>query len=547
MENLTLIKPEKVQNIINKFCYTIGMIPTSYKMSLTYEGQILAIGHYLEETVIPALNNNAEAVAELQSLFVQLKDYVETYFDNLDVQEEINNKLDKMVQDGTLQEIITSYLKVNGILAFDSIDDMKNSDNLIDGSFVRTYGYNKLNDKKGAFYKIRQIKNTDVVDNINIIAIKNNNLIAELMNENEYILKSFGTADHLGIGNETVTKAGSTFSSCVASIRANRKYTLPNDIVSPGIFTPTTSKESSLYSSRDSVALFVANEGRPAYLEVLNCEYTENSVTYPADSNITNIEIGMIIDTSDKYSGIIIEIDKNNNKFIIEDSWYKNGEKGIPTGSYIVGQITKLWTSNTIVKLKEDMPQKLAVGEEMDLDNYKQDGNMVGHDVVTSGPQGADIAYLARTGFPVVGTENVGKLENGFVSQNVNTSFSSRSNEKKKTLLMSFNSDGQQTQDSFQLLNDGTCTNIKNQVQILTADNQEAPARCKYWIFKPTENINYTLPNISEDPDYWNNREFIFVNRSNYNVTLSNGYTITPFNSAIFITLENLWIRIFPE
>ena len=82
MENLNLIKPEKVQNIINKFCYTIGMIPTSYKVSLTYEEQIIAIGHYLEETVIPALNNNAEAVAELQSLFIQLKDYVENYFDN---------------------------------------------------------------------------------------------------------------------------------------------------------------------------------------------------------------------------------------------------------------------------------------------------------------------------------------------------------------------------------------------------------------------------------------------------------------------------------
>ena len=106
MENLTLIKPEKVQNIINKFCYTIGMIPTSYKVSLTYEEQIIAIGHYLEETVIPALNNNAEAVAELQSLFVQLKDYVENYFTNLDVQEEINNKLDQMVATGELQNLL---------------------------------------------------------------------------------------------------------------------------------------------------------------------------------------------------------------------------------------------------------------------------------------------------------------------------------------------------------------------------------------------------------------------------------------------------------
>lgn len=110
MENLNLIKPEKVQNIINKFCYTIGMIPTSYKMSLTYEEQILAIGHYLETTVYPAINNNAEALAELQNLFLDLKNYVDNYFDNLDVQEEINNKLNQMAQDGTLEKIINQNI-----------------------------------------------------------------------------------------------------------------------------------------------------------------------------------------------------------------------------------------------------------------------------------------------------------------------------------------------------------------------------------------------------------------------------------------------------
>ena len=126
MENLNLIKPEKVQNIINKFCYTIGMIPTSYKVSLTYEEQIIAIGHYLEETVIPALNNNAEAVAELQSLFVQLKDYVENYFTNLDVQEEINNKLDNMAQSGELAELIHK------------LDDFSNSNKINTGNNLLT-------------------------------------------------------------------------------------------------------------------------------------------------------------------------------------------------------------------------------------------------------------------------------------------------------------------------------------------------------------------------------------------------------------------------
>ena len=89
MSNLNMITPLTVQGIINKFCYTIGMLPTSYKQSLTYEEQLIAIGHYLETTVYPAINNNATALAELQQLFVALHDYVNNYFDNLDVQEEI--------------------------------------------------------------------------------------------------------------------------------------------------------------------------------------------------------------------------------------------------------------------------------------------------------------------------------------------------------------------------------------------------------------------------------------------------------------------------
>ena len=100
MADLNMIKPIGVQNLINKFCCTIGMLPTSYKESLTYEEQILAIGHYLETTVYPAINNNAEALTELQGLFVALEDYVNNYFDNLDVQEEINNKLDDMAESG---------------------------------------------------------------------------------------------------------------------------------------------------------------------------------------------------------------------------------------------------------------------------------------------------------------------------------------------------------------------------------------------------------------------------------------------------------------
>ena len=50
-----------------------------------------------------------ETIDEYIAKFVELKDYVDTYFENLDVQEEINNKLDEMAESGVLEQIITEY------------------------------------------------------------------------------------------------------------------------------------------------------------------------------------------------------------------------------------------------------------------------------------------------------------------------------------------------------------------------------------------------------------------------------------------------------
>lgn len=81
------------------FCMTIGALPTSYLESMSYYEMLAWLCKYLENTINPAINNNAEALKELQ-------EYVANYFDNLDVQEEINTKLDEMADDGTLAQII---------------------------------------------------------------------------------------------------------------------------------------------------------------------------------------------------------------------------------------------------------------------------------------------------------------------------------------------------------------------------------------------------------------------------------------------------------
>lgn len=160
---------KKVETIkpFTRFLMTIGELPSSYLVSMTYEEQLLWFCNFLQNTVIPTVNNNAEAVIELQ-------EFVSNYFENLDVQEEINNKLDEMAESGELTEIIAEYLSLAALFCYDTIADMAASENLDNGSSVYCLGKDTYNDGKGAFYKIREITSGDTVDGYNIVAITNN-------------------------------------------------------------------------------------------------------------------------------------------------------------------------------------------------------------------------------------------------------------------------------------------------------------------------------------------------------------------------------------
>ena len=123
-----------------------------------------------------------DANDELIDAFNTLENYVDNYFENLDVQEEINNKLDEMAESGQLTDIIAQYLQLAGILAYNTLDDLENAENLVAGSFTRIYGKVTYNDGYGAFYKIRALINTDVIDGDNLVALVNYpTLVAEKM------------------------------------------------------------------------------------------------------------------------------------------------------------------------------------------------------------------------------------------------------------------------------------------------------------------------------------------------------------------------------
>lgn len=79
--------------------------------------------------VIDSQNNVGQEVENLSNNFIQLKDYVDNYFENLDVQEEINNKLDQMAESGELTELLMHYFNVDK-----SLIDLSNKTNKLAGA-----------------------------------------------------------------------------------------------------------------------------------------------------------------------------------------------------------------------------------------------------------------------------------------------------------------------------------------------------------------------------------------------------------------------------
>ena len=188
MEN-PKIKPEIAP--FKKLCMSIGAIPTSFQDSMDYYECMLWLIKYLENTIIPVVNNNGEAVAELQDLYITLKNYVENYFENLDVQDEINNKLDTMVEDGSLQEIISEYLNAVAIKFFNTVNDMKNDENLSSGNVIRTLGFYSISDGGSALYIIREPLQNEEPNEIETFALQNN-LIAQIIMSENMNAKQFG-------------------------------------------------------------------------------------------------------------------------------------------------------------------------------------------------------------------------------------------------------------------------------------------------------------------------------------------------------------------
>ena len=124
------------------------------------------------------MNEIIKSVNNMDKVIKEYVDYIDHYFENLDVQEEINNKLDDMADSGELAEYIAQYANLPCIHAYATIADMASSENLVDGSYARAMSKTVAGTGDGFYYKIRTRIEADDPDGENLVAI-GDDLVAE--------------------------------------------------------------------------------------------------------------------------------------------------------------------------------------------------------------------------------------------------------------------------------------------------------------------------------------------------------------------------------
>lgn len=78
------------------------VLPLVYDDSLSY--------YELLSRVVAYLNNTMENVSELGEAYQQLEDFLNSYLDSHNIEEAVNDRLDEMVEDGTLDDIVSEAL-----------------------------------------------------------------------------------------------------------------------------------------------------------------------------------------------------------------------------------------------------------------------------------------------------------------------------------------------------------------------------------------------------------------------------------------------------
>ena len=170
------------------------VLPLVYDDTLSYYELLCKVVDYLNKTMedVDTLHGD---VVNLHSAYVQLQDYVNTYFDNLDVQEEINNKLDDMVESGTMSLLLAGVVGYSGVTAVASSDDFTDHAKIY---VLMTDGYmyywnGSAWTKSGLYYpNVTGLinANTNLINATNVASVLTNGKLSSLTGNTFYVVSS---------------------------------------------------------------------------------------------------------------------------------------------------------------------------------------------------------------------------------------------------------------------------------------------------------------------------------------------------------------------
>lgn len=107
----------------------------------------------------------------LQDAFNDLKSYVQDYFKNLDVQDEINNKLDNMINSGEMDAIFAKYFSIK--IPVLNVSKMIEIDNPVIGTYYSTLNYYENDNVESIFIVVENSENAFCIESKNGLFFKN--------------------------------------------------------------------------------------------------------------------------------------------------------------------------------------------------------------------------------------------------------------------------------------------------------------------------------------------------------------------------------------
>lgn len=334
---------EKAPNVPPFVRFCTASVPMVFDNSMSYYECLCALTKFIQD-LVNTVNFNATQLDGLQEAFKELKDYVDNYFDNLDVQAEIDAKLDEMAEGGQLAGIIAQFLAAAPVFAYHTIAEMAAATNLANGCIARVIGNTAAADGDGAYYLIRTRIEADDPDGLNLVAIGDtlvgvrvqdavyNAISAAIENVEDELDNKYNRTDNISLQNYLTYDMNGTYYSQGSTIdengtvyiyTSNTSYNGGNLLVFDKITETLTNTISTNFKHGGSMTK------KGSYIYVAPCDDTNDILVY--NTSTGTVTRNTTLESETAYANCIgvTDYDTNNILVVLGQTGYNANVMGL--------------------------------------------------------------------------------------------------------------------------------------------------------------------------------------------------------------------------